>query len=270
MLNLLWYELRGRRTAMIGWSIGLILFAFTYLGIYPSMADQMSAFDLSAIPLYEALGVQDMASFEGYASGTFVNFLPIILGIYAVVAGTGALAGEEDEGTLELLVALPLPRWQIVLTKALAIALTVLVVLLVTAVGVMGIFASIQNEITTTVQTADWLRIALAAWPITMALGMISLFCGVIAPNRRTASVLAALAFMVNYFGHAITGLADAYKGWRPFFLFSYYDNTRTAFSNGFVWGDAAVLLAVALLFLGLTLFAFQKRNLTVGAWVWR
>jgi ABC-2 type transport system permease protein len=270
MFSLLWHELVSRRTAILGWSIGLIFFGFTYLGIYPSMADQMSAFDLSAIPMYEAMGVTDMASFEGYAAGTFINFLPIILAIYAIVTGTATLAGEEDDGTLELLVTLPLPRWQIVLVKALAIGLVLLVVLLITAVGLMGIFISIQNDITTTVQTADWLPLVLAAWPITMAFGMISLFFGAIAPNRRMAGVMGTVFFLANYFGHAVTGLATAYEGWRPFFLFHYYDNSRAVFSEGVSGADMALLVGVAAVGFALALLAFQRRNLMVGTWVWR
>jgi hypothetical protein len=38
----------------------------------------------------------------------------------AVAHGTGTLAGEEDSGRLELIVALRIPRWQIVAVKALA------------------------------------------------------------------------------------------------------------------------------------------------------
>ena len=270
MFSLFWHELLNRRSAVLGWSVGLIFFGYIYLGIYPSMADQMSAFDLTAVPFYEAMGVTDMASFEGYAAGTFINFLPIILAIYAITTGTAALAGEEDDGTLELLATLPLPRWHIVVAKAAAIGLVLLVVLLITSLGLMGIFISIQDEIVTVVQTADWLPLTLAAWPLTMAFGMISLFLGTITPNRRMAGALATLFFLGNYFGHAVTGMSAAYEGWRPWFLFHYYDNSRAVFTNGVSGGDMALLTGVAVLGLGLALLAFQRRNLMVGAWVWR
>lgn len=270
MFSLFWHELLTRRWAMLGWAIGLTSFGFIYIGIYPSMADQMSAFDLTAIPMYEAMGVTDMASFEGYAASTFVNFLPILLSIYAITTGTATLSGEEDDGTLELLVALPLPRWQIALVKALAIAVTLLVILLLTSIGIMAVFLSIQGEIVTTIQTADWIFVSLAAWPLALAFGMASLLLGTLAPNRRTTGALATVFFLANYFGHAVTGLSTAYEGWRPWFLFHYYNNTRTAFTDGLAGGDVAVLLTVALLFGALALFAFQRRNLMVGVWVWR
>ena len=47
--------------------------------------------------------------------------MPILLGVYMMTAATGTMGGEDDNGTLELVVAMPLPRWQIVMMKAIAL-----------------------------------------------------------------------------------------------------------------------------------------------------
>jgi ABC-2 type transport system permease protein len=97
-----------------------------YVGIYPSLAEQMAAFQARSGYTADStrpLGVTDMTSFEGYVAGTFINFLPLIIGIYALTTGTQALAGEEDRGTLENLAVLPLARWQLVVAKAGAMTL---------------------------------------------------------------------------------------------------------------------------------------------------
>lgn len=270
MLSLLWHEFYSRRADIIGWTIGLSLFALTYLGLYPSMADQMALFDLSDLAFYEALGVSDMATFEGYASGTVVNLLPIILVVYAIITGTGALAGQEDDGTLELIVTLPLPRWQIVLVKAAGIALALLAIVLLTTGSVMGIFAGIQNEITTVIELGDWVPIMLAVWPLTLAFGMFSLLLGAIAPTRRMAGVLGMVFFLVNYVGDAVTNMTTTYEAWQPLFLFHYYDNSSAVFTEGIVLGNSVVLLVVAGLFLTTAVVIFQRRDLMVGNWVWQ
>ena len=135
MFRLLWQELRFRRNGIIGWGIGLSLYVAMYVGLYPSFADQLAGFDLSGMALYEAMGLSEMTSFAGYATGTFVNLAPIVLSIYAILSGSGTLAGEEDEGKLELMVTLPIPRWQIVTAKALATAVALLVAMLPTFVA---------------------------------------------------------------------------------------------------------------------------------------
>jgi hypothetical protein len=42
-----------------------------------------------------------------------INIVPILLAIYALIDGTGTLAGQEDDGKLELIVAWPWQRGKI-------------------------------------------------------------------------------------------------------------------------------------------------------------
>jgi putative exporter of polyketide antibiotics len=46
MLRLLWQELKFRRGAILGWSLGLCFFPLVYIGIYPSVAEQMAAWQI--------------------------------------------------------------------------------------------------------------------------------------------------------------------------------------------------------------------------------
>lgn len=111
MINLLLSELRDRRGAMIGWSIGLGALALLVLLIFPSFSDAFAGLELPEF--YQAFGdFSDFSSLEGFFSAEFSIWLPLIFGIYAISAGTGTLAGEEEDGTLEILLAQPMPRWQ--------------------------------------------------------------------------------------------------------------------------------------------------------------
>ena len=55
MFRLLWQELRFRRNAIIGWGLGLCFFPIVYVGIYPSVADQMAG--LADLEIYKAMGM---------------------------------------------------------------------------------------------------------------------------------------------------------------------------------------------------------------------
>ena len=109
MLSLLLHEIRSRRGAIIGWAIGLTLFALMYTTIYPEMQDQMAS--LADLSVYQAMGIE-VATFEGYLGTSVIGFVPILLGVYAILTSTTTLAGEEDDGTLEMLLTTRLPRWQ--------------------------------------------------------------------------------------------------------------------------------------------------------------
>jgi len=91
ILNLLIFEITSRLKGIIGWSAGLIAFVGVYVFVYPQVDDIMM--DLTDIPFYQAIGME-LGSFEGYMSSVVLGFLPLILGIYAVLLGSGTLAGE--------------------------------------------------------------------------------------------------------------------------------------------------------------------------------
>lgn len=267
MFSLLKHEILSRRSAILWWGVGLILFGVTYIAAYPSMAGSLTAMGLEDIAIYEAMGVQ-MATFEAYLSSAVVQYLAIILIVYAIIAGTGTLAGEEDSGSLELLLATPIPRAQIVTAKALALAVVLLLILLIAAAGNAATLAAVEIE--TEVTPLDLFWAILSVWPLVMAFAMISLFLGALLPTRRAAAMVAVVLFIISYFGKGLSGMVEALEPLRPLSLFHYFETTAALFTEGLQTGDMLLLLAVALIFFALALVSFQRRDVTVGAWPWQ
>jgi ABC-2 type transport system permease protein len=270
MHRLLLQELRFRRGAVIGWGLGLCFFPVVYVGLYPSFADQMENFyTILDLPIYQALGIS-MASFEGYMASTVTNLVPVILAIYAVINGTGTLAGEEDNGRLEITVALPIPRWQIVAVKAVALGVALALILAVASTGAALTLLTILGQVDSNVTVLDLFLALLSAWPLVIAFGMISLFLGAFSPSRRIASMIATVVVIASYLGSNVTGMITSLQSIENLFLFHFYEATPEALQNGQQGGNVLVLLVVALVAFGLAVFFFQKRNVTVGAWPWQ
>jgi ABC-2 type transport system permease protein len=270
MLNLLWHELRSHRAAIIGWGLGLCFFPVVYVGLYPSFAEQLPNFqEMMDLPIYQALGIS-MASFEGYMASTVNNLVPVILAIYAISSGTSTLAGEEESGRLEMIAALPLPRRQIVLAKALALALSLLLILAIVSAGAALTLAAIGGQITSTVTPLGVFTGLLAAWPLVTAFGMISLFLSAFASSRRIALALSAAVVIASFLGNNLAGMVDALDAIKQLFLFYFYDSSAEGLINGQDPVNLLVLGVVALAALGLAIFFFSRRDLTVGAWPWQ
>jgi ABC-2 type transport system permease protein len=270
MLRLLLQELRFRRGAIIGWGLGLCFFPVVYVGLYPSFADQMDNFyKILDLAIYQAMGIS-MNSFEGYMASTVTNLIPVILAIYAVLNGTGTLAGEEDSGRLEMIVALPIPRWQIVAVKAVALGVALVLILAVTSAGATLTLLAILGQVETNVTAVDLFFSLMASWPLVMAFGMISLFLGAFCPSRRIASMIATVVVVVSYLGSNLTGMITSLESIENLFLFHFYEATAEALENGQQLGNMLVLLVVALVAFGLAVFFFQIRDVTVGAWLWQ
>jgi ABC-2 type transport system permease protein len=270
MLRLLLQELRFRRNAIIGWSIGLSLLPAMYVSFYPQFASELD--DMQAIldlDIYKAMGMS-FGTFEDWLASTVINIVPILLAIYAVIDGTGTLAGEEDDGRLELIVALPIPRWQIVSVKAIAHGIALFLILLIVAISTTLVFLAIKSQVETTLGAADVIWSLLYAWPLVMAFGMISLFLGAFCPSRRIGALIATVIVALSYFGSNLAGQVAALGSLQPFFLFYYMDSTAGLFETGPQAGDVLTLLGVALLAFLLAVFFFQRRDITVGDWPWQ
>jgi ABC-2 type transport system permease protein len=270
MLRLLLQELRFRRGAIIGWGLGLCFFPVVYVSLYPTFAEQMSSFqEILDLPIYQAMGVS-FGSFEGYMASTVTNLIPVILAVYAVINGTGTLAGEEDSGRLEMIVTLPIPRWQIVAVKAVALGVALLVILAITSAGAALTLLAILGQVETNVTVADLFLSLLSAWPLVMAFGMISLFLGAFCPSRRIAGTIATVVVIASFLGSNLTATIDSLKSIEALFLFHFYEATAEALEKGQQLGNMLVLLGVALAAFGLAVLFFQWRNITVGAWPWQ
>lgn len=267
MLNLLKHELNTRWVGIIGWGISLAGFGAMYTLVFPEVGEQMAA--LANITIYRMMGI-DLGSFAGYIASVVVQFMPILIGLYAIAAGTGTLAGEEDNGTLEMILAMPLERWQIVAMKALAIAIASFLILVIVGTVNALVLAWIKTTVEVDATPFQLFAAILNVWPITMAFAMIGLFLGAYLPNRRFAVIGTAVIFIGSYFAKAITNMVDSLAAFRPLSLFYYFDSSTSVFNEGVQLGDVVVLLTVAVGFFTLAVLSFQRRNVTVGAWPWQ
>ncbi len=270
MFNLFRFELRLRRGAIIGWGIGLAGFAMMYLMFYPSIEEQFGDIDLSTIAIYQALGEMSMASLQGYFASTVLNFLPIIFSVYAVIAGTAALAGDEEAGTLELLAAMPLKRWQIVIAKALALTVSGVLIIVMGTLGTMLAVNIVGSQVETDLTGLDVLPAVLNTLPVGLVFMMFSLFMGAYLPARRMASAVGTVAIIGSFLASNLAGTVEALEPLKPFLPFTYHDATAAVLTEGVKAGDVFTLLAAALIFLILAVLSFNRRNLTVGAWPWQ
>jgi ABC-2 type transport system permease protein len=267
MLRLLWQELLFRRSAIIGWSLGLCFFPLVYIAIYPSVAEEMAG--LADLEIYQALGM-NLGTFGDWVGSILIVFMPLIAAIYGIINGTGTLAGEEEDGRLEMIVTLPLPRWQIVTAKAIAFAISSFIMFVVVSGVTLLVFQAIQSQLETELTGGALFTAVLSPWLLVFAVGMLSMFLAAFCANRRFASMIAAAVLVVGYFGSNLAASTTALEPFEPFFLFTYLDASGTAVMEGQAAGDMFVLLAIGLVSFALAVFFFQRRDLTVGQWPWQ
>lgn len=147
-MSLFTIMMRQERSAMLGWGIGLFLYVLLIGLSYASFKDSTELDEIwQDMPeaMREAFGGTDLSitSVSGYLDSQLTSYMPVILGILAVTVATKRLAGAEETGLLDHLLARPINRLPFILTLTFSIATATGIILLAVAIaGVLGFAAA--------------------------------------------------------------------------------------------------------------------------------
>jgi ABC-2 type transport system permease protein len=262
--NLFLKTLRDLRGQILGWGLGLGLLGLLMAALYPAFQDQMSLMvDLLAgyPPALTAFfgDMSDMGRWEGWLQVEFFSWIPPILAVFSVGVGTGLIAGEEERGTLDLLLSQPIRRWRVVADKfvafvaaALLICVTVALCLVVGAL-MIGQTASLDGLVLATLNMV----------PITLAGGTFALMASTVLRNRRLATMVAIFVIIGSWFVDSLGKVVDVLEPYRLFTLFHYHTGD-VVLTGSLGWGDVGMLLGLTILFFVISLLAFQRRDIAV------
>jgi ABC-2 type transport system permease protein len=262
--NVFLKTLSETRRALVWWSLGLIGMAAMMIAVYPTVRDNPDLNKMvedypDALKALMAFGGDlDYVSGAGYLGSELFSFMvPLLLLIAAIGAGARATAGEEERGTLDLLLANPLSRRRLVAEKlgALAgeIALLAIVLWLSLLVGVeiVGMDVSAAHLAAATTSAAL----------LALAFGALALLVGAATGDRGIAIGVAAACGVAAYLVNSLAALVDFLEPVRrasPFYHYVASDPLR----HGLALDHVAFLLALVLVAAGLAAVAFDRRNL--------
>jgi ABC-2 type transport system permease protein len=203
-----------------------------------------------------------LATPEGILAIGFFTRFSIIFAAYPVVMGLRITANEEDDGIMDVLLSLPLPRWRVILERFAAYVLTIFIITLMVYAGLWLGAQLIEIEL-------DLTRIAealFASIPLLIALLAFTAFSGALFPRRRMALAVATV-FVVGSFvldtvanmvqAGSISSLLGAVS------VFSYFDVTAIV-QNGLIWSHFLGLLIFAALLVIASIWLFQRRDVGV------
>ena len=262
--NVFLKTLRDQRRSLMWWGIGLLALTSLTVATYPAISDAPEGFDEFLEQLPEALarifagGFTDFTSPEGFLNTQlFVLVVPIMFVIFAVLGGSGAIAGEEGAGTLSLLLTSPLSRWRVVLHKFGAVTVATLILTVLLWVGIAGAAVAIGMEVSLLRLAAVSVSTALLG----VAFGAFALALGCITGARGPSAGAASAVAMAAYFLNALAPLSDATAPLQKLSPF-YYFIGADPLANGLDVLHVGVLLGLTAAALGVGLFAFERRDL--------
>ncbi len=259
--------LRRHWIAMVCWAIGIALMAAYIIVIIPDMPTLQSYTKLvQGMPsaLLGALGVSDaaqMATPAGFLGYGFFGWVMLVLAAYGVIYGLDITSNDEERGTMDVVLSLPIPRWRIVIEKFLAYTVAIVVIVLVSLVTLL--WGISRSALMTSISASQVIQSSFNFIPATLLVMAFTAIVATLVRRRGLAIAIAAVFVVASWLIDTIGRAAPSTDGLRAFSFLKYYDS-QGVIANGLVAVNVIGLLVVALILLGGTIWAFNRRDISV------
>jgi ABC-2 type transport system permease protein len=252
-----------RRVSTVWWSIGVCGFLLVNMVFYPSFKDQAEQLQKSFENIPEAAlqlfgGSSDFFSPVGFLnSQIFFLMLPLLLGILAISLGSSLLAREEQDRTIESLLARPVSRSGLLLGKSGA---GTIILTIVTLVGLLTTLIT-AKIVDIAVPTMNIALATFACFVLALSFGAIAFMLTTIGKARGASIGIATLIALGGYLINSLSGTVSWLKIPSKLFPFHYYD-PESILRGSFAWGNILFLLFVIVVCGAVSWFSFKRRDL--------
>ena len=255
-------QLRDHRRGYLAWAGAIAAVAAMYSAFWPTLGDNpgmAKAIDAFPQSIRDAFHMQDYATPAGYFGSTVFGLLvPILITVFAISLGVGAIAGDEQAGTLDLVLAHPVSRTRLALTRYGAILITL------TTAGALLLLAVVALRVPAKYTTLSIPHLAAMCFQLTLfglcfasiAFG-IGTFTGLRTITLGASAYLAVVAYLCDSFLPQISALKWV-QGLSPF---DWYLGGQPLV-NGIQWRHCALLAGTALLCAAIGTWRFHRRDL--------
>jgi len=266
MFRSIWSKsLRDYRVPILAWGIGLALLMF--VGYATATTPVLAAF-VSIAPLVGFLGEPvAMLTPAGYITFRYMETtLPLLLSFWTILAGARLLRGEEERGTMDVLLGTPQPRTRLLLEKIGALVLALLLIAVLFALGAVAGEARIEQHADLVGALLAGLNLSLLAYFFGMVALLLSQFTISRGAAAGGASGLLLLALLLNIAGREVSG------SWLQYLSPFYYYNLNRPLIPSFTDAPAGalVLLGLSLLLVASSMVLFARRDIGRAAFVWQ
>lgn len=261
-----WLRLRGQ---IIGWGLALAALSLIVAPLYNTLVQQrVLVEDLvkNLPPEFMALigSFDRLFSPAGFLGVRYFSMLPLILGVFAVITGSGLIASDEESGTLDLILAQPISRAELYLGRWLAFSAALIGILFV---AWLGLIAGIRIGAI----DLNGLAVALpfiALFSLLSWFGGLALLLSLIVPSRRLAASLSGLVLAASYFVTTLAEISADLRGLAAMSPLTYYQGGGAI--EGLNTGDFGGLLLMSIVCVMIGLRLFQRRDIRIageGGW---
>jgi ABC-2 type transport system permease protein len=207
LLKTLRYTYSGSRGSILSWGLGLAFFGLLIVSMYETFAAMGGEFQqmISSYPpeflAFFGATTDSMLTPVGFLKMYAFSMLPIIVGIFAVLAGSGLIVSDEEHGRLDLIIAHPIGRSAFFFGRLLGLLAATLSIHLLGWLGFSLLLGGSSLGLT-------WGQMALPFLTLLVQIVFyiaLTLLLSMLLPSRNLAAVVSGAVMVTSYF---ITSLA--------------------------------------------------------------
>lgn len=265
-MGVLWtYTFRRLWGAMLGWGVSLAALGAYVVLFYDSVAERREEWErlLGAVPQELLAFFGDWAQFTtpvGFLDTQLFSYLPLLLGIYAVLVGASLISEPEEAGFLDILLSCPVNRPTFLVVRWLAFAAATAIIL---GVAWAGLAAARPFSARLDIDAARLILPMVSLFGQLLLFGTLALFLSQILPSRNSAAMVAGLFLGASFFVEGLARVSPNLETAARFSPLNYYQSAYAVWGLKIDW-LAGLGLVTAVLLAG-AIGLFRRRDIRAG-----
>jgi len=264
------YTFTNLRWQIIGWGLGLALYGlmivpmYETLGAQPERFQQMIANYPPEFLAFFGADVNSPITPAGFLGMYAFSMLPVIIGIFAVIAGSGLIVSDEEQGCLDLIIAHPVGRPPFFWGRFLGLLAASLSIVVLGWLGFCVLLGRSSLGVTWGQMAIPFLSIFIQI----LIFVAIALLLSMLLPSRNLTAMITGAILVISYMISSLTFLNEGLELVSRFFPYHYFQAVLSFRELNLTWLFA--LVGISLVMVVLAWWRFGKRDIRLsgeGSW---
>ncbi len=264
------YSLISLRGQILGWGLGLALYGMLIISMYNSLQAQQDQFQKMIANYPEAFlaffggDASHLMTPAGYLGMYAFSMMPILVGIFAVLAGSGLIVSDEEHGRLDLIIAHPVGRSAFFFGRTSGLLVAAVAIHFLGWMGFCLMLGRSNLGISWGQMVVPFLSLLAQIWVYASLALLLSFFL----PSRAMAAMVSGAIMMASYFISSLGFMHESLEIASKYLPYHYYQIVLSFSEMKLSW--LLGLLGISLLMIVGAWLCFLRRDIRLsgeGSW---
>ena len=264
------YTISNLRWQIIGWGLGLALYGLMIVPMYKSLGAQPDQFQqmIAGYPpeflAFFGADINSPITPEGFLGMYAFSMLPVIIGIFAVIAGSGLIVNDEEHGRLDLIIAHPVGRPPFFWGKFLGLLGAAISIMILGWLGFSLQLGRSSLGVTMGQMVIPFLSVLVQC----MVFVCLALLLSMLLPSRSLAAMITGAFLVISYLISSLSFLDEGLEMASRLFPYHYFQAVLSFQELNLTW--LFVLIGISLVMVVFAWLRFGKRDIRLsgeGSW---